>query len=468
MKRRCVLLASVALVLSLGPHAGMANAGRKPNIVVIFADDLGYGSVSYNGGDVPTPNIDAFVERGVRFSNGYMSAPVCNPSRAGLLTGRYQQRWGKELNSQTKPPVGVRQKGALPKSELCIGNALKEQGYATCAIGKWQMGMTSGHHPLDRGFDYFFGMASGSPHVDPKWAESHILGRGAGSDEDGQLMRGRKPVNLEEYLTDQLTNEGIGFMRRNKDRPFFLYLAHYAVHSPIQTTDKYYNRFPQFKNRAKRIYAGMISALDDSVGAVMEMLEEEGMLENTLVIFTSDNGAAETSDMDGRRNAPFTGHKRNLYEGGIHVPLAIQWRGVLPEGISFEHPINSLDILPTSLAVAGVEDLSTYNLDGTNLLPYLKTSNNSPPHKYLFWRSGPNAAVRSGKWKLLLVGENLIRLYDVSNDPGELKDLSTTNPEVVEELKKAFSKWNSEMQTPRKSSRTVKTNFSGDQIDWHI
>jgi arylsulfatase A-like enzyme len=281
-------------------------------------------------------------------------------------------------------------------------------------------------------------------------------------------MRGRNPAPLKEYLTDQLTREGIEFIKRHKDQPFFLYLAHYAPHTPLQVTDKYYQRFPQIKNEPERIYAAMISALDDGIGAVMDTLEKEGLLENTLVIFASDNGAAQYNDFDGRRNYPLTGHKRNLYEGGIRIPFAVQWRGVLPTGKVYEKPISSLDIFPTALAAAGVAGIDGHDLDGTNLLPYLKGNNNGDPHEYLFWRSGPNAVVRKGKWKLLMAGEDLTRLYDLDNDLSETKDLSAKVPELVAEMKKAFAKWNEHMAEPREAARTVDTDFGGDTIKWHI
>lgn len=461
-------LAGAAALLASRRASSETGRGGNPNIVLLFADDLGYGSVSCNGGDLPTPNIDALAAGGVRFTDGYMTAPVCNPSRAGLLTGRYQQRWGKELNSQTEAPIGAPRRGTLPRSQKTIGAALKAQGYSTGAIGKWHMGVSEGHHPLDRGFDYFFGMASGTDYVDLDWpGVHHTLDRVGGMGKGG-LMRGREPAPLEEYLTDQLTREGIEFIKRHKAEPFFLYLAHYAPHTPLQVTDKYYQRFPQFKNETKRIYAGMISALDDGVGAVMDTLEQEGLLENTLVFFASDNGAAKSIDVDGRPNYPFTGHKRNLYEGGIRIPFAVQWRGVLPEGKIYEKPVSSLDIFPTALAAAGVEDFEGHDLDGTNLLPYLKGKDNGEPHEYLFWRSGPNAVVRKGKWKLLMAGESLSRLYNLDKDQGETKDRSAESPELVKEMKKAFAKWNEQMAEPRKSSRTVDTHFGGDTITWHI
>lgn len=443
-----------------------------PNIVVLFADDLGYGSVSWYGGDIPTPNIDSIAANGVGFTSGYVTAPVCNPSRPALITGRYQQRWGKELNSQTVPPVNAPRK-SLPQGETSLATALKQAGYATGAVGKWQLGMADGYHPLDRGFDYFLGMPSGSRFVDPDWPNAKIApgheddGQADGSGRPRSLFLGRDPLPFEEYLTDRLGRAGVEFVEAHKDEPFFLYLAFHAPHGPIQTIDKYYSRFPEIENETARIYAAMISALDDWVGAVLAKLREHGLVENTLVIFISDNGAAEQSDVDRRRNHPLTGHKRNLYEGGIRVPYVLQWPGRLGAGMRFEHPVSSLDIVPTALAAAGAGTAGLQALDGVDLLPFLEGAAAGAPHEHLVWRSGPNAAVRSGSWKLLLAG-GLTRLYDVDKDPAESTDLSSDHEAVVDELEEAFKDWARDKAEPREGTRTVRTRFNRDRIDWHI
>ncbi len=446
---------------------------QKPNVVLLFADDLGYGSVSFLGGDIPTPNIDSIAKNGVGFSAGYMTAPVCNPSRPGLMTGRYQQRWGKELNSQTVGPIGAPKK-MLPMSETTIASGLKKLGYATGAVGKWQLGMKEGYHPLDRGFDSFLGMPSGSRFVDPSWPGVHIA---PGAEDDGTsdgtgrprtLYRGRNPIKMEHYLTDTLGGEGVSFIEKHKDEPFFLYLAFHAPHGPIQTIDKYYDRFPHVENETLRIYSGMISAVDDWVGAVLAKLREHGLEENTLVIFTSDNGATQPSDVDGKRNAPFIGHKRNLYEGGIHVPFAMQWEGRFNGARTFAQPVMSIDIFPTVLMAGGAKDLSEYKLDGVDLLPYVQGEKQGAPHEYLFWRSGPNAAVRQGKWKLLMAGADTTWLSDIEADPAESKNLAVDHPNVVDRLRKAHVVWSKDKAPPRESARKVKTKYYGDVIEWHI
>lgn len=470
--RRAIAAAVVGLTLSAGLTLAQPRV-EEPNIVVLLADDLGYGSVSWYGSDIPTPHIDSIARNGVGFTSGYMTAPVCNPSRPAILTGRYQQRWGKELNSQTQPPVGAAPK-SLPTGETALSAALKRLGYATGAVGKWQLGMDEGYHPLDRGFDSFFGMPSGSRFVDAGWPNARIA---PGHEDDGAsdstgrirgLFRDRERVDLDAYLTDKLGQAGVDFIERHQEEPFFLYLAFHAPHSPIQTIDKYYQRFPKIEDETARIYAAMISAVDDWVGAVLEALRRHGLEERTLVIFTSDNGAAKGSDVDGKRNAPLIGHKRNLYEGGIRVPYVLQWPGTVPAGQRFKHAVSSLDIVPTALAAAGAEEASNLKLDGVNLLPYLTGEREGPPHESLVWRSGPNAAVRAGPWKLLVSGSEIERLYDVERDPGEAKDLASEHPEQVKRLKEIFEQWSEDKVEPRQGSRKVQTEYNDDRIEWHI
>lgn len=463
-------------VLVLASLLAIAGEGLSqsdpPNIVVLLADDLGYGSVSWYGSEIPTPNIDSIAASGVGFTSGYVTAPVCNPSRPALMTGRYQQRWGKELNSQTVGPVGAAPK-SLPRRETTIATALKRAGYVTGAVGKWQLGMADGYHPLDRGFDSFLGMPSGSRFVDPSWQNARIA---PGHEDSGTpdtsgryrgLVSGRDRVPMDEYLTDRLGREGVNFIERNKGRPFFLYLAFHAPHGPIQTIDKYYRRFPGISNETHRIYAAMISALDDWVGAILHELRAHGLEKRTLVIFTSDNGAAKPSDIDGKRNFPLIGHKRNLYEGGIRVPYLMQWTGRLAGGARYEDAVSSLDIFPTALDAAGV-GTNRDDLDGVSLLPFLRGERDGSPHPHLVWRSGPNAAVRRGPWKLLLGKDGLARLYNVEKDPGEARDRAAAQPSLVKGLRRIFESWAEDKAEPRQGSRTVKTKLNGDVIEWHI
>jgi arylsulfatase A-like enzyme len=473
------------VVLAVALAATPAVAAERPNVVVIVADDLGHGDIAAYGGDIPTPRIDSIAQGGVRFTAGYVTAPVCNPSRAGLMSGRYQQRWGQEFNYQTAPPDGA-PRGSLPQVERTLGAAMKAHGYATGAIGKWHLGMQPGYHPIDRGFDEFFGMASGTKYVEPSWPGVHSFGNlqrfdrseppGEGEREDPArlaqrgLWRGREPAQLEEYVTDQLAKEAVAFIDRHREDPFFLYVAFNAPHAPLEATDVYYQRFPQFADERKRIHAAMISALDDGVGRILDQLRKIGVEENTLVVFTSDNGGPEVSDSDGRCNAPFLGHKRNLYEGGIRLPFAMRWPARLAAGRTYDPMVSTLDLMPTLLAAAGAkpDTDAARPLDGVDLLPFLGGDRkDATPHDALFWRSGPNGAVRQGRYKLVFGGD-VTRLYDLEKDAKESHDLSASMRDRVASMRKAWDAWNAQLSPARASARFEQTTHNGDTFRWQI
>ena len=481
---RTVRIAAIFLAAAFGAAQWVAASG-KPNIVLIVADDLGHGDIAAYGADVPTPRIDSIATAGVRFTAGYVTAPVCNPSRAGLMSGRYQQRWGQELNDQTAPPDGA-PRNSLPQAERTLGAAMKAQGYATGAIGKWHLGMQPGYHPMDRGFDEFFGMASGTKYIDKSWPNVHYLDGllqfdnaqppGEGESEDPArlarrgLMRGREPAPLEEYVTDQLAKEAVAFIDRHQDAPFFLYVAFNAPHAPLETTGEYYQRFPQFQDERKRIHAAMISALDDGVGRILDRVAAGGDADNTIVVFTSDNGGPEVTDSDGRCNAPYLGHKRNLYEGGIRLPFMMRWPARLGAGVTYSEMVSTLDLLPTLLAAAGGADPGDVErpLDGVDLLPYLTGEKKAAaPHQSLFWRSGPNGAVRQGRYKLVFGGE-VARLYDLEADPAEKNDLSAKMADRAAAMRKAWDAWNAQLSPARSSARIDQTTLNGDPFRWHI
>ncbi len=465
--------------------ATVAAAAQRPNIVLIVADDLGHGDIAAYGGDISTPRIDSIAQQGVRFTAGYVTAPVCNPSRAGLMSGRYQQRWGQEFNFQTTTPDGA-PRSSLPQVERTLGSAMKAQGYATGAIGKWHLGMQPGYHPLDRGFDEFFGMASGTKYVDRSWPGIHVFdglasfdrsqppGESESEDPARQarrgLVRGREDAPLEEYVTDQLAKEAVAFIDRHRAEPFFLYVAFNAPHAPLETTDPYYQRVAQFEDERKRIHAAMIVALDDGVGRILDRLQEIGVADDTVVVFTSDNGGPEVSDADGRCNAPYVGHKRNLYEGGIRLPFMIRWPARLRAGATFTEMVSTLDLFPTLLAAAGAKpDADAARpLDGVDLLPFVSgDGKKGPPHDVLFWRSGPNGAVREGRYKLIISPE-LARLYDLEQDPKESHDLSAAMADRVAALRKAWDEWNARLSSARSSARFEETTHNGDVFRWQI
>jgi arylsulfatase A-like enzyme len=410
-----------------------ANRDRKPNIVLIVADDLGYGDIGCHGGkQIPTPNIDSLAAHGVRCTSGYVTCPVCSPTRAGLLTGRYQQRFGHEFNPG--PPAAAPVNFGLPLSEKTLADRLKMLGYATGMVGKWHLGFKPEYRPPSRGFDEFFGFLGG--------AHSYTNARADGTN---PILRGRETIDEKEYLTDALTREATAFISRHKQEPFFLYLTYNAVHAPLQAPQKYLARFAGIENERRRTYAAMLSAMDDGIGRVLETLRRDGLEQNTLVFFISDNGGPPGNASN---NAPLSGRKGGVLEGGIRVPFLLQWRGKLPEGKIYDAPVVSLDILSTAIAAAGGQIEAGARLDGVNLLPHLTGEKTDPPHDALFWRFGEARAARSGNWKLVRQRASPPRLFDLSADIGETKDLAAEKPDIARDLQARLTKWDSQLAEP--------------------
>ena len=425
---RLFLAVSLAAAGAVSAAEGPA---RRPNVLVIVADDLGYGDIGVQGcRDIPTPQIDALAGNGVRATSGYVSCPLCSPSRAGLLTGRYQNRFGHEFNPGGKVPENF----GLAVGERTLADYFQRAGYATGIIGKWHLGWKPAFHPLERGFQEFFGFLGG--------ARPYLPGK-----QSGAFSRGRERVEEKEYLTDAFKRETLDFVSRHKAHPFFLYLAFNAVHTPIQATAEYEGRFPGIADQQRRTYAAMTSALDDAVGAVLARLRAEGLEEHTLIFFLSDNGGPVASN--GSTNGPLRGTKTTTWEGGIRVPWLVQWKGQLPGGKTFDHPVMSLDIAPTALAAAGIPLPEKGKLDGVNLLPYLRGEDQGAPHPVLCWRFGKQTAVRKGDWNLVEAdGSEGPRLFNLRDDVGQRKDLSAARPEVVRELQAAWNEWNKGNMAP--------------------
>ena len=408
-----------------------APAGRRPNIILIVADDLGYADVGFQGcPDIPTPHLDALARGGVRFTSGYVSCPVCSPTRAGLMTGRYQQRFGHEFNPGPPPnPDGV----GLPLGETTLPDVLKAAGYATGMVGKWHLGTEPKFHPLARGFQEFYGFLGGA-HPYTKLAPQG----------PNPILRGTQPVAETEYLTDAFAREAVAFIDRNRRGPFFLYLPFNAVHTPLDAVAKYLDRFPGIADARRRTYAAMLSAMDDAVGAVLAKVREAGLDHDTLVIFFSDNGGPPRANAS--RNDPLRGAKGQTYEGGIRVPFLMRWTGRLPEGKTFDHPVISLDVLPTAAAAAGAK--APAGLDGVDLLPYLAGGKDGPPHETLFWRMGPERkAVRRGNLKYVRM-DGKDQLYDLAADIAESKDLAEAQPDRLKALQDACARWEAELKQP--------------------
>lgn len=364
-------LLTVVITLFLGCKPSQTKESNKnhPNVIVIMTDDLGYTDVGFNGSvDIPTPNIDRIANQGVKFTNGYTPYPVCSPSRAGFMTGRYQQRFGYERNVQYRPQDPNM---GLPQTEKTIPEVMGQVGYTSGVIGKWHLGAHISNHPLNRGFDFFYGHLGGGHRYFPE--ELTIKDSYSINDEplsyQTWIMRNHQPEETDEYLTDEFSKEAVEFIEKNKKGPFFLYLAYNAPHGPLQATEKYLNRFEHIQNKKRRTYAAMVSAVDDGVGEILKKLETLNIQKNTIIFFLSDNGGPEQNN--GSNNGPLREGKSSIYEGGNRVPFAMQW----PDEINpmvYDYPISSMDILPTIAALTNAPVGVDLPLDGVNILPYLK------------------------------------------------------------------------------------------------
>ena len=406
----------------------------RPNIIVIISDDMGYADIGCHGcKDIQTPNIDSIAHKGIRFTNGYVTASKCSPSRAGLMTGRYQQRFGYEFNPGP-PPKGIRENIGLPITEVTIADVLASAGYTTGAVGKWHLGTSPRFNPIKRGFAEFFGFPHGGhPYIGRHWMESN------------PVMRGNVPVNEKEYLTDAFSREAIAFIERHHDKPFFLWLAYNAPHKPMQTPQRYRYSFEHITKPVRRTYAGMLAAMDDGIGNLLEKLRTYGIEDDTLLFFLNDNGGSGKGY--GSRNSPLKAGKGSFFEGGIRVPFIVKWPRRLPAGVTYEHPVISLDILPTVAAVAGAKLPTDRRIDGVNLIPYLTGRTKKTPHEILFWRKGDDYAVRQANWKLVSTAGKT-ELFDLAADIGENRNLAAERPDVLKKLTKAYEKWNAQMKEP--------------------
>ena len=415
----------------------LAAAGRKPNIIIVLADDMGYADAGFTGvKDIKTPNIDRIAHEGVTFTNGYVSHPFCSPTRAGLMTGRYQQRFGHENNplyDPSDPDIG------LPLAETLLPQVMRKAGYRTGIVGKWHLGATAKHHPTARGFEEQFGFIGGG--------HDYFVANPDGEKREYfiPIERNGKPFELKEYLTDAFSAEAVSFIHRHAKEPFFLYLAYNAPHTPQQAPDKYLDPYANIADEKRRKYAAMIRGVDEGVRGVLAALKEEKLEEDTLIFFFSDNGGPV--GINGSSNTPFRGAKGQVYEGGIHVPFAARWKGRIPAGTTFAQPVISLDVFATATALAGAKPT---NIDGVDLIPHVMGETSKPPHERLFWRTGGGAsyAVREGRYKLVKIGERAAELYDLENDVSESNDLAASNQKVLARLDSARVEWDKQLRPP--------------------
>lgn len=414
-----------------------ASAASPPNVVLFYADDLGYRELGcYGHPEFRSPHIDSIARNGIRFTQGYVSAPLCSPSRAGLMTGRYATRFGHENNSMSP-------ERSLPKAETTLAQRMKALGYATGMAGKWHLGSSAATLPTARGFDDYFGVL-GNP-------GSYFQPRGF---VDSRLSTEvREAPGKDFYTTDAFAAWAVDWIGRHRTGPWFLYFPFNAVHAPHEATEKHLQRFAHIADRQQRTLAAMVSAMDDAVGRVLQTIRDLGQEQNTLVFFISDNGAPGWEGRGRNGNLPLRGGKHTTWEGGIRLPFLVQWPGQLPAGKVEERPVIQLDVLPTCVAAAGGKIDPAWKLDGVNLLPHLTGRDPGRPHSSLFWRIDGMWAVRDGDWKLVhgLAGKEPPELFNLAADGGESRNLAAAQPGKVKELKAKWDAWNAEQVLSRVS-----------------
>jgi arylsulfatase A-like enzyme len=451
-----------------------AQANRPPNVVVILADDLGFNDVTFYGGGiadgaVPTPNIDRIGKEGVNFRNGYAGNATCAPSRAAIMTGRYPTRFGFEFTpvpatmakfvghfqsddrlgdgvrylAQNERDVPEMADQGIPTNEITIAKLMQSNGYHTIHFGKWHLGENQHFVPENRGFDESLGFYSGASmflrendpnsvnayqNFDPidkfLWANVPYLVR----------YNGSKPFYPDAYMTDYLGQQAARAIEVNKNRPFFIYLAFNAPHTPLQALKSDYDALPQIADHRLRVYGAMVRSLDRNVGVVLDALKAQGLDDNTLVIFTSDNGGANYIGLP-KINQPYRGWKLTFFEGGIHTPYFMRWPAKIPAGISYDRPVSHFDIFATAAGAAGIPTPADRVMDGVDVVPYVTGARLDAPHELLFWRSGQYKVVRAGDWKYQISDyQKKVWLFDLKTDPTEQINLAESNPAKVAEL----------------------------------
>lgn len=425
------LLAFASAILLFVAIASFRNkqTASSPNIIVILIDDAGYADFGFMGcKDLPTPNIDALAKSGVVFTDAHVSATVCSPSRAGLITGKYQQRFGYECN-ESDGYTG------LDTAQKVLPELLKTKGYATAAFGKWHLGYQPNQHPLKRGFDHYYGFLNGgrSYFYQPKNDDR--------SGAKNAMYLNNQQVAFDGYLTDDLSEKASAFIRKQKDRPFFIYWAPNAVHTPMEATASDLKRF---ENHPRQMLAAMTAALDRAIGNLITTLKQEGKFDNTLIFFLSDNGGAHNNQSS---NFPLKGFKGNKYEAGHRIPFIVSWPNQLKAG-RFNKLSSSLDIFPTALDAAGLNVNHLVQTDGVSLLPFLQHKNVNAPHQQLVWRKDAEAAIRYNQYKLIRVKGLGDRLYNLEKDPGEIVDIRNKEPMVYKKLSQQFVNWEKDKMKP--------------------
>lgn len=409
---------------------------KKPNFIIILADDLGYGDVGFTGStQIKTPHIDAIAADGVIFTDGYVSAPVCAPSRAGLITGRNQVNFGYDNNLTDALPQFNPEYSGLPVEEKTIADRLSDLGYVNGIIGKWHLGEKEQFHPTNRGFDEFWGYLGGG--------HNYFADDTSNKKYNRPIISNYKEPQPISYLTDDKGDECVDFINRHKDEPFFLFASFNAPHAPMQATEEDLKLYAHIKDEKRRTYAAMTHRLDENVGKMVNELKKQKIYDNTVIVFFSDNGGPDTNN--GSINAPFNGRKGILLEGGIRVPFVMSYPAKLKSGV-YNKSITSLDLTPTFVALAGGKTTPKDKLDGVNIFPYITQEIDGHPHETLMWRFTISAGIRKGNWKLVRLPDRLPLLFNLDKDPSEQNNVAQENLKLVENMLKELGDW--DVSTP--------------------
>lgn len=421
----------LALVAALLVQFTAANAADKPNLVIFYADDLGWGETGCFGcKDIPTPNIDSLATNGVRFTQGYVAATYCSPSRAGLMTGRYPTRFGHEFNS-------VANVTGLRLDQTTLAERLKSLGYATACVGKWHLGNGTAYRPTKRGFDEFFGTLANTPYFHPRaFVDSRI------SDDV------REVTDDSFYTTDQYAERALDWLDKHRSQPKFLYLPFNAQHAPLEAPQKYLDRFKHIQDEKRRAFAAIMSGMDDAIGRVLAKIRDMGQEDNTIYFFIGDNGGPTASTTS--QNGGLRGFKMTTFEGGPRVPWIAQWKAKFPRGKTYDYPVMNLDVLPTVVTAAGGQVATSWQLDGVDLTPFVTGVSNARPHETMYWRYGDQWAVRHVDHKLVVSrgGSGKPELYNLAADFSESKDLAGSQPDKVKQLQALYDAWNAQQAEP--------------------
>jgi len=436
-------------------------AAQKPNIVLLFADDAGYGDFGFHGSHhFKTPHLDRLAQSGVLLSSFYVAGATCGPSRAGLMTGQYQQRFGFEENnvpsvmSQSSRLLGDDM--GLPVHLQTMGDHLQQLGYRTGVFGKWHLGIADQYHPLKRGFDEFYGFRGGArsffTYPNPKMIQrGNLMERGLGEYKEHNG-----------YLTNGLADETCAFIDRVKEGPFFAYVAFNAVHAPMHTDPQDKDQFPHLEG-TRRKAAQMMLSLDRACGQIVDKLKTLGLYDNTLIVFTNDNGGP--MDRNGSSNYPFSGVKATQLEGGIRVPGIVVWPGKLDAGSVYDLPLSTLDLIPTFVKAGGGNPASIEGLDGVDMIPFLQGIHKARPHQALYWKMENRGAVRDGDWKMMRYPDRPAELYNLVEDPREQSNLAATHPEKVKALYKKLFAWELTLERPLFQLRRQEEGWSSRRRD---